>query len=115
MAIAEGGNMTTSIRLHVAAAVTVMLSLVAAGGAVAAPYPDVVDRAVANHAATALQPDAFERAVANHRYRATRPPRPEARDDGFDWRTAMLGSTASALLLGLVATRIVRRSRSVAT
>jgi hypothetical protein len=106
--------MTTAIRLHVAAGVTVVLSFVAAGGAVAAPPPDVVDRAVANHAAIALQPDAFERAVANHRSSATRLPLPRGRDDGFDWRTAVLGSTASALLLGLAAARIVRRSRSVA-
>jgi hypothetical protein len=106
--------MTTSIRLHVAAAVTVVLGFAAPGGTVAAPYPDVVDRAVANHAVSALQPDAFERAVANHRSSTTRLTLPKARDAGVDWRSAMLGSTAFALLLGLAATRIVRRSRSAA-
>jgi hypothetical protein len=106
--------MTTSIRLHIAAAVAVALGLVLASGAIAAPHPDVVARAVAIHAETALQPDAFERAVANHRASATRLPLPKAEDDGFDWRAAMLGSTALALLLGLAATRIARRSRSVA-
>jgi hypothetical protein len=110
MAIAEGA--TTSIRLHVATAVTVLLGFVAPGGTVAAPYPDVVDRAVANHAVFALQPDAIERAVANHRISTTRLPLPKARHAGFDWRGAMLGSTGFALLLGLAATSIVRRSRS---
>jgi hypothetical protein len=104
--------MTTSIR--VAAAVTVVLGFVAPGGIVAAPSPDVVDRAAANHAASALQPDLVERALADHRFSTTRLPLPEARDAGFDWRGAMLGSTAFALLLGLAATRIVRRSRSAA-
>ena len=106
--------MTTSFRVHTAIAVTSLLGFVWAGGAFAAPYPDAVGRAVASHAAGAAQPDAFERAVANHRRNANVPAVAKARNDGFDWRPAALGTLAFALLLGLVAARIARRSRSVA-